>query len=155
MSTTINKSLRIKSSSFKNNSAIPSKYCCDGLNINPELSIDDLPENAKSLAIIVKDPDAKNGDYCHWIVWDVDPKTIIKENSSPGIEGRNSKGMNKYAGPCPPMGIHHYHFQVYALDTKLSYLPPSSNEKELKVAMKNHIIAKGELIGLYKKMDAH
>lgn len=155
MSTTINTSLRIKSSSFKNNGAIPSKYCCDGLNINPEISIDELPENAQSLAIIVSDPDAKNGDYCHWIVWDVAPKTLIKENSSPGIEGRNSKGMNKYVGPCPPVGIHHYHFQVFALDTKLSSLPPSSNEKELKAAMQNHIIAKGELIGLYKKMNSH
>lgn len=155
MITTMTKSLNIKSTSFKNNEVIPSKYCCDGLDINPELSIEELPENVKSLAIIVKDPDAKNGDYCHWVVWDVSPKKIINENSSPGIEGRNSKGENKYAGPCPPIGMHHYHFQVYALDTKLSSLPPSSNERELIKAMENHIIAKGELIGLYKKINSH
>ncbi len=155
MSTITKTSLKIKSNSFKNNGAIPSKYCSEGLNVNPALYIEDLPKHAKSLAIIVNDPDAKNGDYCHWIVWDVAPKKTIKENSSPGIQGRNSKGINKYLGPCPPAGIHHYHFQVFALDTKLTSLPPSSNEKELKAAMQNHIIAKGVLIGLYKKMDVH
>ena len=152
MSLTISATLLvIKSSAFKNNEFIPSKYTCDGLNINPEISIDEIPENTKSLAIIVDDPDSPNGTFCHWLIWDISPKSSIKEDSSPGIQGRNSMGENKYSGPCPPGGKHHYHFKVYALDTKLSVLPLSTNQKEFEKAMKGHVIAWGELIGLYKR----
>lgn len=152
MSLTISATLLvIKSSAFKNNEFIPSKYTCDGLNINPEISIDEIPENTKSLAIIVDDPDSPNGTFCHWLIWDVSPKSSIKEDSTPGIQGRNSMGENKYSGPCPPGGNHHYHFKVYALDTKLSTLSPSTNQKEFEKAMKGHVIAWGELIGLYKR----
>jgi Raf kinase inhibitor-like YbhB/YbcL family protein len=152
MSLTISTTLLvIKSSAFKNNEFIPSKYTCDGLNINPEISIDEIPENTKSLAVIVDDPDSPNGTFCHWLIWDISPKSSIKEDSSPGIQGRNSMGENKYSGPCPPGGKHHYHFKVYALDTKLSALPSSTNQKEFEKAMKGHVIAWGELIGLYKR----
>lgn len=152
MSTTISTTLTIKSSAFKNNELIPSKYSCDGVNINPDITIDNLPSNTESLALIVDDPDAPSGTYTHWLMWDIPPINSIKENSQPGIEGRNSMNINKYTGPCPPSGTHHYHFKVYALDTKLNTLPPSTNENELKNAMKKHIIASGELIGLYKRL---
>jgi Raf kinase inhibitor-like YbhB/YbcL family protein len=151
MSVTISSTLVIKSPAFKNNEFIPSKYTCDGVNINPEISIDEIPENTKCLAIIVDDPDAPNGTFCHWVLWDITPKTSIKEDSAPGIQGRNSFGENKYNGPCPPSGRHHYHFKVYALDTKLSSLPPTTDKKELEKAMKDHIIASGETVGLYKR----
>jgi hypothetical protein len=151
METTAIKTLIVKSSSFKNNEMIPSQYTCNGLNINPELMIEELPANAKSLAIIVDDADAPSGCHCHWLVWDIIPQRIIEEDSAPGIQGRNSMGENKYIGPCPPSGLHQYHFKVYALDTKLSMLPPSTNEKELMAAMSRHIISSGELLGLYSK----
>jgi Raf kinase inhibitor-like YbhB/YbcL family protein len=151
MITTAIKTLVVKSSAFKSNEMIPPIYTCNGLNINPELTIEDIPANTKSLAIIVDDSDAPSGCYCHWLVWDILPERIIQEDSVPGIQGRNSMGENKYIGPCPPSGIHQYHFKVYALDIKLDTLPPSTNEKELMAAMGPNIISSGELLGLYEK----
>lgn len=151
MSITVSTRLVIKSAAFQDNEFISSKYTCDGVNINPEISIDEIPENTKSLAIIMDDPDAPNGTFCHWIIWNIAPKAIIKEDSAPGIQGRNSFGENKYDGPCPPSGKHHYHFKVYALNTKLNSLPLSADKKELEKAMKDHIMAWGELVGLYKR----
>lgn len=150
MSTIISTTLTIKSPAFKNNEFIPSKYTCDGLNINPELIIEDIPVNTKSLAIIVDDPDAPNGTFCHWLLWNIPPKSTIKEDSRPGTQGRNSIHENKYFGPCPPSGTHHYHFKVYALDAKLN-LAPNTGEKELLNTMKGHIISSGDLVGLYKR----
>ncbi|MFE3848708.1 YbhB/YbcL family Raf kinase inhibitor-like protein [Flavobacterium sp. LB3P45] len=150
MSVTAGTTLVIKSPKFLDNEFISSKYTCDGLNVNPEISIDEIPKNTKSLAIILDDPDAPNGSFCHWIMWNITPKNSIKENSAPGIQGRNSFGENKYDGPCPPSGKHHYHFKVYALNTKLNLLV-STDKNELEKAMKEHIIARGELVGLYKR----
>ena len=150
MSTIISTTLTIKSSAFKNNEFIPSKYTCDGLNINPDLMVENIPANTISLAVIIDDPDAPKGTFCHWLVWDIPPKNIIKEDSRPGTQGRNSMHENKYFGPCPPSGTHHYHFKVYALNTKLN-LPQNTGEKELLNAMKGHIISSGDLVGLYKR----
>lgn len=151
MATITISTLTIKSFAFKNNGFIPSQYTCDGSNISPDFMIDDIPANTKSLAIIMDDPDAPNGIFCHWVMWDIPPKKNIKENSSPGIQGRNSMHENKYIGPCPPNGIHHYHFKVYALDTKLSSLSPNTDRKGLLDAMEGHIISSGDLIGLYAR----
>lgn len=150
MSTIISTTLTIKSSAFKNNEFIPSKYTCDGLNINPDLMVEDIPANTISLAVIIDDPDAPNGTFCHWLVWDIPPKNTIKEDSRPGTQGRNSMHENKYFGPCPPSATHHYHFKVYALNAKLN-LPQNTGEKELLNAMKGHIISSGDLVGLYKR----
>jgi Raf kinase inhibitor-like YbhB/YbcL family protein len=151
MSVIVSTTLVIKSSSFTDNEFILSKYTCDGVNVNPDISIDQIPKNTKSLAIMVDDPDAPSGTFCHWLMWDIPPKSSIKEDSAPGTQGRNSFGENKYNGPCPPSGRHHYHFKVYALDTKLPSLPPSADKIELEKAMKGHILAWGELVGLYKR----
>ena len=151
MSSILSSTLTVKSSAFKNNELIPSKYTCDGANINPDLSIENIPENTESLALIVDDPDAPNGTYIHWVMWDIPPKKSIKENSQPGTEGKNSMRENKYFGPCPPSGTHHYHFKIYALDIKLSYLPSDTNAEELLNAMKEHVIASSELVGLYRR----
>jgi Raf kinase inhibitor-like YbhB/YbcL family protein len=150
MSVTASSTLVIKSPAFEDNEFISSKYTCDGVNVNPEISIGEIPKNTKSLAIIVDDPDAPSGSFCHWLMWNIAPKNSIKENSAPGIQGRNSFGENKYDGPCPPSGKHHYHFKVYALNTKLNLLV-STDKNELEKAMKDHIIARGELVGLYKR----
>ena len=96
------------------------------------------------------DPDAPSGTFDHWIMWNIPPIDKIEENSAPGIQGINSKNQNKYYGPCPPSGTHHYHFRIYALDTKLD-IPEKSDKKALLKALEGHIIATGELIGVYKK----
>jgi Raf kinase inhibitor-like YbhB/YbcL family protein len=149
MTIVVNKTLTIKSSAFANNDFIPSKYTCDGSNINPELTIKDIPPDAKSLALVIDDPDAPKGTFDHWVMWNIPVKEKIEENTSPGAQGKNGKGENRYTGPCPPSGTHHYHFKVYALDTKFD-LPVSTDKQALLKAMEGHILASGELIGVYK-----
>jgi Raf kinase inhibitor-like YbhB/YbcL family protein len=89
---------------------IPPQYTCNGLNINPELMIEELPANTK-VSLLCDDSDAPSGCHCHWLVWDILPETIIQEGSR---HGQKFYGTNKYIGPCPPSGIHQYHFKVYA-----------------------------------------
>jgi hypothetical protein len=143
-----NSNLTVQSTAFANNNYIPLRYTCDGPNINPALVIEDIPKNTKSLALIMDDTDSPNGEFTHWLMWNIPPKKNIAENSAPGIQGANSMQQNKYYGPCPPNGMHKYHFKVYALDIKLD-LPTSSNKEALMNALEGHILAKGELIGLY------
>ncbi|MBI5754042.1 YbhB/YbcL family Raf kinase inhibitor-like protein [Candidatus Peregrinibacteria bacterium] len=144
--------MKITSTAFANNGNIPSKYTCDGANINPPLSFSEIPAAAKSLALISDDPDAPMGTWVHWTIWNIDPKTgSIAENSKPaGIEGTTSFGNTGYGGPCPPSGVHHYHFKLYALDTKLN-LPISAKKTDLEKAMQKHILAQADLIGLYTR----
>ncbi|MFA4647479.1 YbhB/YbcL family Raf kinase inhibitor-like protein [Pyrococcus kukulkanii] len=149
------------SSVFQEDSPIPKKYTCDGININPPLYISNIPENAKSLAIIVDDPDAPGGTFTHWIAWNIPPVKEIPEGipkkgkvESPVkmIQGINDFGRIGYDGPCPPPGhgVHHYHFKVYALDITLN-LTPRSTRRDLEEAMKGHIIAEAELVGTYER----
>lgn len=137
------------SSVFENNESIPVAYTCDGENINPPLQFSGIPDDAKILVLIVDDPDATEGVFTHWIVWNINPESNIMENSVPGIEGENSFGEVSYGGPCPPSDTtHRYIFGVYALDTELN-LDGGANRQNLESAMDGHILAKGELIGLY------
>ncbi len=142
--------LVVKSSAFQNNRNIPKKYTCDSEDVNPPLIIEAIPEKTESLVLIVDDPDAPMGTWDHWIVWNIPPAGEIAENSVPGKEGMNSFNKTSYGGPCPPSGTHRYFFKVYALDTKLD-LDSSARKKDVTEAMKNHIIAKGQLIGLYSR----
>jgi Raf kinase inhibitor-like YbhB/YbcL family protein len=144
--------LQITSQAFKQGETIPDQYTCRGEDINPPLNITGIPENTKSLALIMHDPDALGSDYVHWLVWDIPTST---QNIAPGnvpvgaIQGQNGFGNNKYGGPCPPSGsgTHRYIFELYALDTTLSLSPDSSREK-LQEAMKGHILAQNTLTGL-------
>jgi len=142
--------LVITSPAFENNGFIPSKYTCDGEDVNPAISIDGLPEGTLSLVLIIDDPDAPMGTWDHWIVWNIPPTKIIEENSVPGIEGLNDFRKHTYGGPCPPSGIHRYFFKVYALNTQLT-LSSTSKKREVEKAMRGHILAQGELIGRYKR----
>lgn len=143
------RTLNVSSPVFVNNSDIPVKYTCDGENVNPPLSIGKIPANTKSLVIIVDDPDAPFKTWIHWIVWNIMPVKKISEKNSAGVEGTNDFGQYNYEGPCPPSGTHHYHFKVYALDEVLN-LKLGSTVHELEKEMSTHIIAFGELIGVYK-----
>lgn len=144
------KVLKITSTAFTDGGAIPSKYTCDGGNISPALDIGGIPENTKCLAVIVDDPDAPIRPWVHWLAWDIHTTRHIKEGRMMEAEGRNDFGENKYSGPCPPSGIHHYYFKVYALDTLLN-LPVNTSKTELEKAMSEHILAFGELIGTYNR----
>lgn len=141
---------RIRSAAFSHGGSIPPKYTCEGENVNPPLEISDLPENTRSLALIVEDPDAPRGVYDHWIVWNIPPNEAIEENSRPGVNGKNSFGDTGYGGPCPPSGSHRYFFKVYALDSNLN-IQAGSDKKTLENAMKDHVLGSAELMGQYQK----
>jgi hypothetical protein len=144
------KVLRVTSSAFGENEMIPVKYTCDGINVSPPLDIDHIPAEAISLAIIVDDPDAPMGTWVHWVVWNVPVTHHLKENEIHGMQGMNDFSRHVYRGPCQPSGTHRYSFKVYALDDKLD-LPVSSTKYYLEKAMGDHILAFGELVGLYKR----
>ncbi len=151
--TTTMSELTISSPSFGHNAAIPEKHTCDGRDLNPALAISHVPPGAKSLALIVDDPDAPVGTWVHWVIWNIDPNTAeIREDSVPkgAIQGINDFRKHSYGGPCPPSGTHRYFFKLYALDTMLS-LNPNSGKAELEKAMKGHILSHTEIMGLYKR----
>jgi Raf kinase inhibitor-like YbhB/YbcL family protein len=143
----------ITSSAFDDGGMIPKKFTCDGNDINPELWIQNVPAEAKGLALIVHDPDAPMpGGFTHWTVWNIDPQTtLIKDESTPpgSVEGNNSAKKLGYTSPCPPPGApHHYHFYLYALDDILN-LPEGAEAASLQKEIDKHSIAKAELVGLY------
>ncbi|MBD3426721.1 MAG: YbhB/YbcL family Raf kinase inhibitor-like protein [Candidatus Omnitrophica bacterium] len=142
--------MKITSPQFDNNGYIPAKFTCQGSDINPELVIEDIPEEAASLALIVDDPDAPMGTWVHWVVYDIPPTGKIEEDSVPGKQGHNDFDRYNYGGPCPPSGTHRYFFKVYALSKELG-LEEGIDKEALEKAMKQHIIASSELVGLYKK----
>lgn len=145
--------MQIISSAFNRNEKIPNKYTCDGENVNPPLQFLDIPGSAKSLVLIVDDPDAPAKVWVHWVVYNINPKTTeVKENGVPegGIEGMTDFGKPGYGGPCPPSGIHRYFFKLYALDSILD-LPQTATKQMVEQKMQDHVIDKAELIGFYSK----
>ncbi|MBI3035803.1 YbhB/YbcL family Raf kinase inhibitor-like protein [Candidatus Woesearchaeota archaeon] len=144
--------MKLTSTAFTHNGAIPSEYTCDGYDLSPPLSIGDVPANAKSLALIMDDPDAPVGTWDHWVVFNIPTTTkeISKGTEPKGVAGRNSWGRTGYGGPCPPSGTHRYFFKLYALDTTLN-LPEGSAKKELEKAMQGHIVAQAHFMGTYKR----
>lgn len=143
------KTIKVISEAFENEEYIPKKYTCEGLNVSPPISLSNIPEETKSIAVIVDDPDAPIRPWTHWLIWNVTPVKQIREGSAQGKQGMNDFRLNKYSGPCPPSGTHRYFFKVYALDTLLN-IPVTTNKHDLEHAMQSHIIGYGELIGLYK-----
>lgn len=150
-----NMGMKLTSPAFENGSSIPSRFTCDGSDINPALVIENVPAGTKTLALIVDDPDAPMKTWVHWVVYDIDPMTkTIKENSVPGKQGINDFRKNNWGGPCPPSGIHRYYFKLYALDNILS-IGEGIDKKDLEKAMTGHILAESELVGLYKRGGKH
>ncbi len=145
--------LHITSTAFKHHQSIPKIHTCQGSDINPPLTITNIPAETQSLALIVEDPDAPVGIWIHWLVFNIPPtgdRLSVKENSMPGIPGKNSWNHSAYGGPCPPTGTHRYFFRIYALDKELD-IKEGCTKIALLDAMKNHILAQGELMGLYQK----
>jgi Raf kinase inhibitor-like YbhB/YbcL family protein len=142
--------MELKSPEFKDKEYIPKKFTCRGENINPALIIESIPSEAKSLALIIDDPDAPGGDWVHWVVFNIPVISRIEEGSAPGKQGITDFGRMRYDGPCPPFGTHRYMFKIYALDTMLN-LTEGVTKAELEKAMDGHMLAKAELTGLSKR----
>ncbi|MDD5477052.1 MAG: YbhB/YbcL family Raf kinase inhibitor-like protein [Candidatus Omnitrophica bacterium] len=142
--------MRISSPAFEHNAFIPVKFTCQGKGVNPPLSIEGLPKETKSLALIVDDPDAPGGDFVHWVVYDAPVTSRVEENSVFGKQGVNSLGKSGYVSPCPPAGVHRYFFKIYALDTLLN-LKAGISKTNLEFAMTGHILDQAQLVGLYQK----
>ncbi len=158
--------LQITSSAFGHNQTIPKEYTCQGADVNPPLDIRNIPAGAKSLVLIMDDPDAPMGTWVHWTVWNITTHiTEIPESSVPNhapwdpnspatplpaIQGVTSFGRSGYGGPCPPSGTHRYFFKLYAIDTTLT-LPSAASKKALEKAIEGHILDETQLIGLYQK----
>lgn len=148
----------IISSIFKQGDFIPKKYTCDSSNISPPLSFSILPSNTKSIALIMEDPDAPIRTFIHWIIYNIPPYiTELPEAFPKGsiIASTIYQGMTDfstfgYGGPCPPRGeIHRYFFRVYALDIELPL--PGLSRTDIEKTMSGHILATGELMGLYER----
>ncbi len=145
--------MKISSIAFAQNGHIPAKYTCDGADINPPLKIEHVPAGAKSLALIVDDPDAPAGTWVHWVVWNINPSIQeIQEDSVPrgASQGLTDFRRQAYGGPCPPSGTHRYFFKLYALDSLLTP-GPRATKTALENTMKGHILAQAELVGLYAR----
>ncbi|HZW61103.1 MAG TPA: YbhB/YbcL family Raf kinase inhibitor-like protein [Candidatus Babeliales bacterium] len=143
----------ITSTAFTNGSAIPMEHTCEGANFSPPLSFLGIPSQAKSLVLIVEDPDAPKGTFTHWIVYNLPPsvrtldhKANIKELG--GLEGVTSFNKKGWGGPCPPSGIHRYFFKLFVLDSMLNVEDESTHG--IYAAMEGHVIAQGQLMGTYK-----
>jgi Raf kinase inhibitor-like YbhB/YbcL family protein len=143
--------MKIISQAFANGDKIPDKYSKYSENRIPPLHFEDIPERARSLALIVDDPDAPSGTFNHWLVFNMDPRTHdIKEDSVPvmATQGRNDYGEVEYGGPRPPSGEHRYFFKLYALDTVLA-ASRGAKRPELEREMENHVLESATLIGRY------
>ncbi len=145
--------MQIKSLAFKDGEYIPSKYTCDGEDINPPLEITDIPQNAKTLALILDDPDAPTKTWVHWLIWNIPiDNTSIQEGKPPknATYGINDFNKLEYGGPCPPSGTHRYFFKAYALDTEID-LKEGATKEQLLEKMEGHIIEFSQIIGVYSK----
>ena len=146
--------LQVTSPAFQNNGVIPAKYTCDGAGSNPALQFSGVPAAAKSLALIVEDPDVPrnlkpDGMFDHWVLWDIAPdRKGIAEGE--GKDGVNETGSAGFMGPCPPDREHRYFFKLFALDKKLTGVK-IANKKDLEKAMEGHILERAELVGRYNK----
>jgi len=146
--------MKLESSAFQNGAEIPRKYGYKKNNINPPLKFTDIPDTAKSLVVIMDDPDAMGAVgkiWVHWVIWNIEPSNNeIMENSIPSnsVQGKTDFGEIGYGGPAPPDKEHTYVFKLYALDDKLT-LPSGSSKSQIEDALKNHVIAESKLEGRY------
>jgi hypothetical protein len=149
--------MKLTSSAFHEKGIIPSKYTCEGKNVNPPLDFSGVPEGTKSLVLIMDDPDVPktlrpSGMFDHWVLFNI-PPTIhhIAENSiPPSTAGSNTYGGLEYRGPCPPDREHRYFFKLYALNKMLD-LHSGVSKAQVEEAMRGHILAEAQLMGRYEK----
>ncbi len=144
-------SVQLSSSAFREGESIPSKHTCDGEDLSPPLQWSGIPDGARSLALIVDDPDAPVGTWVHWVLFDIpaDVGGLPEGVQGIGVEGVNDFRRSGYGGPCPPRGsTHRYFFKLYVLDSTLN-IPAGATKADIEAAFGNHILAQGQLIGRY------
>jgi Raf kinase inhibitor-like YbhB/YbcL family protein len=151
--------MQLTSAEFPEGAEIPSRFTADGENISPELSWKDAPQNTKSFALIMHDPDApRSGGFTHWVVYNIGPGVGHIEEKVPqgeeikgvGLQGKNEAGKPGYIGPAPLSGVHRYFFRLYALDCMLD-VPSGASFSEVQAAIKGHVLAQAELMGTYER----
>ena len=152
--------LKLTSTALTHEGQIPSKYTCDGQDISPPLAWSGVPGEAKSLVLIVDDPDAPDPaapkmTWVHWVLYNIPPSASALPEAAGQLPAGTQEGVNDwkrsgYGGPCPPIGRHRYFHKLYALDIVLPDLGRPSKAK-LEAQIKGHIIAQAELVGTYQK----
>ena len=152
--------MRVSSTAFSNQSAIPALYTCEGKDISPPLVWSDLPAGTKSLALIVDDPDAPDPaapkmTWVHWVLYNLPATNGGLPENAKALPAGTKEGLNDwkrtgYGGPCPPIGRHRYYHKLYALDTVLPDLKQPTKAK-LEEAMKGHVLGEAQLMGTYQK----
>ncbi len=154
---TMEATMTLSTTAFRNNAAIPERFSCQGEDISPSLAWSSAPEETKSFALLLEDPDAPRGPYIHWVIYNIPAgehglaENIAKRDPLPNgtRQGINSAGQLGYSGPCPPPGkAHRYYFRLYALDTEIN-IPGEATRDKLESAMQGHILAEGEIMGTF------
>jgi Raf kinase inhibitor-like YbhB/YbcL family protein len=144
--------LKVTSSAFAANQAIPAEYTCDGTQASPPLTWSAVPKETRSIAVLVDDPDAPGGTFTHLLITGITPDTTALANGGAlpagAVAAKNGKGDVGYTPPCPPTGRHRYVFKVYALETTI---PPPATKDDFMAAITGHVLADGQLIGTYQK----
>ena len=144
--------MKLRSEDFEENSFIPSRFTCDGEDVSPQLYWEDAPEDAKSLALSMTDPDAPSGTFIHWLVYNI-PQGVrrIERGGLPAgaIQVRNDFGSKRYGGPCPPSGTHRYYFKLCALDT--DRLEEKITRRNFFEVLQKHMIGSAALMGRYRR----
>jgi Raf kinase inhibitor-like YbhB/YbcL family protein len=152
----------IRSTAFEDHGSIPVKYTCDGEDVSPPLTWSGVPEKAKSLVLIVDDPDAPDPanprmTWVHWVLYNLPPDSTglpeaVRPNQlPPGTrQGLNDWKRTGYGGPCPPIGRHRYFFKLYALDTVLPDLGDAT-KAQLEHAMVDHVLSQAQIVGTYER----
>ncbi len=151
--------LRLTSEAFASGKTIPTQYTCEGADVSPPLTWDGAPDDVQSFVLICDDPDAPNGVWSHWVLYNIPPgkeglaEDVPREAELPwgGVHGRNDFGDLGYGGPCPPPGpAHHYYFRLYALDMKID-LPAGATRQQVIDWARGHIITETELMGRFAR----
>jgi Raf kinase inhibitor-like YbhB/YbcL family protein len=144
----------LRSPAFEDGSPIPRRHTCEGEEVSPALQWTAPPAEARSLALVVEDPDAPGGTFTHWLTWGIGPeKRELAEGERPPLEGRNDFRQRGWRGPCPPRshGPHRYVFRVVALDVTLEDLAPGASARDVDEAVSGHVLAAAELVGTFER----
>lgn len=150
--------MKIYCPAFDIDAEIPTRYTCDGENINPEIIIEDVPDEAKSLVLVFDDPDSPHGRFVHWVLYGIDAHTsCIEENTAPGNQAQNGFGERKYGGPCPASGEHRYVFTLYALKKELiieeGEEDTAPDREFIDKSMKGFVIDEAMYTGRYRRRN--
>lgn len=152
--------MEIRSSAFFIGGSIPIQYTCDGENLSPPLQWESPPDGTRSFALIVEDPDAPNGTFTHWVLYNLPaesrelPEGLRDQSTLPvgAMQGKNSFNQIGFGGPCPPDGTHRYFFKLFAIDQLLE-LPEGVTKEELLKAIEGHVLDKAEVMGRYTRQS--